>query len=131
MKIYTKQNFELEVKIDAGSESIDFYSVNGLEASFNAEMNYTTLEITVEDVRISEQRKDIYSSIIDALLFNSDIHSELKESFKEEEIENANFKSLLRSEQACNFWLKRGYGEEYNEHDHQEGQQEVIEIEMF
>lgn len=131
MKVYTKNNFELEVRIDADCESVDFYSKNGLEASFNAEMNYSTLEVTVEDVRISEQRKGIYTCIIDTILFNDDFHSELKNAFEDEGIEWASFMSVLRSEQACKFWLKRGYGEEYNEHDHSEGQQEVIEIKMF
>lgn len=131
MKVYTKNNFELEIRIDADCESVDFYSFNGLEASFNAEMNHFDLELTVEDVRISEQRKGIYSTIIDTILFNDDFHSLLKKYFEEEEVENACFKSFLRSEQACNFWLKRGYGEVYNEHDYLEGQQEVIEIKIF
>ncbi len=132
MKVNTEKGFQLQFRIDADAESIDVYNRNGnLEASFNAEPNNYLLEVTVEDVRISEQRKGIYTTIIDTILFDEDFHSLLKLEFEEYEIENASFKSVLRTEQACNFWLKRGYGEEYNEHDHENGQQEPIEIEMF
>tara|TARA_R110000851_G_C12748910_1_gene531764 strand:- start:146 stop:544 length:399 start_codon:yes stop_codon:yes gene_type:complete len=132
MKVLTDKGFELEIRIDADAESVDFYNSNGnIEASFNAEPNDCLLEITVDDVRISEQRQGIYSAIIDAILFNEDFHSLLMSDFEEYDIENACFKSVLRSENACEFWVKRGYGESYDEHDHQNGQQEVIEIEMF
>ena len=132
MKVYTNKGLELEITIEAGA--IDFHSAAGLEASFSTEFNNNGLEITVEDVRISEQRKGIYSTIIDTLLLNDDFHDFLKASFEEDEeevVEHAVFFSVLRSEEACNFWLKRGYGEAFNEHDHSMGQQEPIEIGLF
>ena len=130
MIISTIKGFELEIRIDADCESIDFYNTDGnLEASFTAEPYDYVLDIKVEDVRISKQREGIYTEIINTILFNDTFHDLLKSEF--EEIETASFTSSLRSEQACNFWTKRGYEVSYNETEHQNGEQELIEINLF
>ena len=75
----------------------------------------------------SFQRQGFYTKVID-IVFSYDFKCELENNISD----NCKFifKSVKRTEKACNFWLKRGYGEEYNDEDHTNGDQEEIEIEL-
>tara|TARA_R110000744_G_scaffold166252_1_gene283306 strand:+ start:52 stop:447 length:396 start_codon:yes stop_codon:yes gene_type:complete len=75
----------------------------------------------------AHQRQGFYSKVIDTVLsynFLQELKSKVSENAK------FSFKSVKRNENACNFWLKRGYGEEYDQDDHNNGDQEEIEIEL-
>lgn len=129
---FQHNNKNVELRID--EDCVDIYIEESFIGSFNLNKDdyeeedggYIYLIPEAIDFQ-SYQRQGFYSKIIDTIL-SYNFLNELKEKVSE----NAKFvfKSVKRTEKACNFWLKRGYGEEYNEEEHMNGDQDEIEIEL-
>lgn len=103
---------------------IDVY----VDGKFIGGFNIQECEIIPESIDLESlglARKGIYGFVIDTITDNEQFKQELFEVTGNNDFELC---SYLRSEAACNFWLKRGEGEEYNEEDHLNGDQETIRI---
>ena len=120
----------LEIKFEISEDCIDFY-VNGNQAGdFTIEENCGIIMIrpaAIDVELIGYGRLGIYSFVIDMIL-DGELNHELDMLFQD--VTQIHFESVLRTEKACFFWTNRGYPNEYNEAEHNNGEQDVIGIQI-
>lgn len=126
MTTFTNNNSE--IRFEVSEESLDVYVNDKLAGDFTVEGDGGYITITPSSIDlecIDEARKGHYSFIIDAIL-SGELNEDLSDVFGE--LNGIEFESVLRTEKACNFWSKRGFKNEYNSHDHENGEQDTIAI---
>lgn len=119
----------IEIKFEVSDSCIDFYVNDNFAGDFTLEEfdGYLTITPgTVDLEAIGYSRMGIYSFVIDTIL-NGDLNDAIE---SEIEVRSIEFKSVLRTEAACKFWQSRGFNVEYDEEEHDAGEQEEIVIEI-
>jgi len=122
MKTY-KNN--IEIKFEISEDSIDFFVNNQYAGDFQIENNEGYAIITPNSIdleQIGYDRQGVYNHVIDTIL-QGDLNDHI-------DADTIDFNSVLRTEAATRFWQKRGYKVEYDEQEHLNGEQEVIEIKI-
>lgn len=122
------QNNNQTINLIVDESCIDIYVDETFVGDFTLENNCGIVTIRPNSIDFSignNERKGHYTCIIDAIL-GGELNNEIDNLF--DDVTQINFESVLRTEAACNFWNKRGYYCEYDEYEHENGEQEVIEI---
>jgi hypothetical protein len=127
----TYNNSELELRIS--EDCIDIYVDEKHAGDFSIEMDNDYAIVTpnaIDFENINKARQGFYTFVIDSIL-EGELNNEMSETIKEEleiEVEGFIFRSVLRTEKACNFWNKRGYNVPFCEEEREKQEQEEIEI---
>ena len=113
----------IEIRFEITDDCIDFFVNNQYAGDFQIENNDGYAIITPNSIdleQIGYDRQGIYNHVIDTIL-EGDLNSFI-------EADRIDFNSVLRTEPATKFWNKRGFNVEFNEREHLNGEQEIIEI---
>lgn len=122
------KNNSSSIRFEISENCIDIYINDKHAGDFTIEKEFETIVIipnSIDIENINEARKGNYTYIINTIL-NSELNNDILNI--NEDVENIIFRSVLRTEKACNFWNKLGYSNTYDIDEHENGEQEVIEI---
>jgi hypothetical protein len=124
-------NSEIELRV--AEDCIDIYLNDQHAGDFSIEMDNDYAVVipgAIDFENINKARQGFYTFVIDAIL-EGELNDEISEKIQEEleiEVEGFIFRSVLRTEKACNFWVKRGYNVPFCEEEREKQEQEAIEI---
>ena len=159
MKLREILNNIIDIRLNEGSEIFKSFKHNQKEIKF--EITSDAISVYIEDFFVGDFVFDLeeygmgceghlfifpesidlgeyigqgfYSIIIDFLI-EYETGKEIAKFFRDQEdiiISSITFQSIQRTEPATKFWKKRGYEVEFDKEEHERGEQEKIEIEIY
>ena len=140
MKILKSCNHnQKQIKFEISSDAISVYIKDFFVGDFVFDLEECVmgceghLFIMPESIDLGDYSgQGFYSAIID-ILIEYETGKEIAIFFKKQDIKihSITFRSIQRTEPATKFWKKRGYEVEFDKEEHERGEQEKIEIEIY